>query len=428
MRSSSSDILLISYQFPPAGGVAVQRILSLAKYFPESDFNVRVLSCSNPGVPLLDHTLLRRLPPTVEVHRAFSPEPPFKLRKHIWNLLSLFRGHKSHKPAVQRRGPGFFQSVVQRILSPDPEVVWVPQATRRARQLIRKHGIKHVLVTAPPFSSYLIAIRLKAEMPELNIVADYRDDWLGYYVTEYEYYNSDFMRRRAAEIERKVVESSNLVVCVTRTITEIMRKRYSDQPAEKFAWIPNGYDPESFTGFQPKSHGTSKIVVSYTGTLHASSSARFYLDALDTLPESMRARFETRFIGRITDEEKARLRDRKSAVVQIGFLPQDELFGRLEETDFLLLTMMHAGSMTGKIFEYLATGKPILAVAPRDSEVSRLIAETRRSVRIPRSHRRCSGCCCGLSPSMPGWSYLRRAIVRPSSVTIAHGWQPSMGI
>ena len=59
-----------------------------------------------------------------------------------------------------------------------------------------------------------------------------------------------------------------------------------------------------------------------------------------------------------------------------GFMPQEKAFRYLEESDYLLVTMMHAGSITGKVFEYLATGKPILAFGPRDSEIARLIAET----------------------------------------------------
>jgi glycosyltransferase involved in cell wall biosynthesis len=382
MSSSSSKILLISYQFPPAGGVAVQRILSLAKYLPPAGFDVRVLCCSNPGVPVQDPKLLLHVPASVEVDRVMSPEPPFHLRRRLWDALKLFRGGRSAsngKPAAGGRAessPGLIQSAVQRVLSPDPEVVWVPFARRRARQLIRKHDIRHVLITAPPYSSYLIGIRLKAEMPWLNIVSDYRDDWLGYYVIEYDYYRSAFMRKRATEIERKMVESSNLVVCVTRTITRAMQERYPDQPPSKFAWVANGYDPESFANLQPRPHGTSKIVVTYTGTLHKASTARHYLDALDSLPGHVQERFETRFIGRITTDEAGHLRNRKSAIVEIGFLPQKDVFGRLEDTDFLLVTMMHAGSMTGKVFEYLATGRPILAFAAPGSELARVIEET----------------------------------------------------
>ena len=95
--------------------------------------------------------------------------------------------------------------------------------------------------------------------------------------------------------------------------------------------------------FQSRPHEAAKIVVTYTGTLHKSSSARYYLDALDALPEEFRARFETRFIGRITEDEAKSLQNRKTAIRQFDFMAQAEAFRWIEETDYLLVTMMHAG-------------------------------------------------------------------------------------
>lgn len=266
--------------------------------------------------------------------------------------------------------------LLRRIFFPDPEVVWVPFALRTARRVIRRYGIDAVVVSAPPFSTYQIGIRLKKEFPQIKLIADCRDDWLGYYVQEFDFYKSEALRSRAAALERKLVESSSLVVCMTRTIGGEMRARYPELPDARFAHIRNGYDPEAFTAFQSRPHGTSKIVVTYTGTLHKSSSARYYLDGLDALPEELRSRFETRFIGRITEEEAPYLRDRKTVIRQFGFLPQAEAFRWIEETDYVLVTMLHAGSMPGKVFEYLATGKPILAVGPHGGEIERVIQET----------------------------------------------------
>lgn len=374
-------LLLISYQFPPAGGVPVQRIMSLARYFPKYGHEVHVLCCRNPGIPTMDPGLLQRVPPQVRVWRTWSPEPPYALRKKIWSLITRPKSSPGTtgtapptKPAAGRGAS--LGDLLRRIFFPDPEVVWAPFALRTARKVIRRYGIEGVVVSAPPFSAYQVGTRLKKEFPHIKLIADCRDDWLGYYVQEYDFYKSETLRSRAAALERELVESSSLVVCVTRTIAGEMRARYPELPDARFAHVPNGYDPEAFAGFRPRPHGTAKIVVTYTGTLHKSSSARYYLDALDALPEEFRARFETRFIGRIPEEEAQHLRNRKTAIRQFGFLPQAEAFRWIEETDYLLVTMMHAGSMTGKVFEYLATGKPILAIGPHGSEIERVIQET----------------------------------------------------
>jgi glycosyltransferase involved in cell wall biosynthesis len=184
------------------------------------------------------------------------------------------------------------------------------------------------------------------------------------------------LRRRAIELEREMVESADRVVCVTATITDLMRGRYPDQPASKMACVYNGYDPESFANFRSRPHGSDRVVITYTGTLHKASSARYYLETLNALPDEVRALVETRFIGRVTDDEAAYVKASRSETRCLGFLPQSEAFRYLEESDYLLVTMMHAGSVTGKVFEYLATGKPVLAFGPKDSEMARLIAAT----------------------------------------------------
>jgi glycosyltransferase involved in cell wall biosynthesis len=356
-------------------------MLSLAKYLPRHGYEVHVLSCRNPGMPVMDPSLCRHIPPEVRLHRSISPEPPYQLRKKIWSLFSrrpAKNAGSARKPSGTGGGGlrGWARNALLELLCPDPEVVWVPFATRRARRIIRRHGIGTVVVTAPPFSSFSIGVRLKREFPQLGFVADYRDDWLGYYVEEYDQYKNNYLRRRAIELEREMVEAADRVVCVTSTITELMRSRYPDQPAGKMACVYNGYDPESFADFRGRPHDGEKVVITYTGTLHKASSARYYLAAIDALPAELRARIETRFIGRITDEEAAFLKAARCETRSLGFLSQREAFRYLEESDYLLVTMMHAGSVTGKVFEYLATGKPILAFGPRDSEIARLIAAT----------------------------------------------------
>jgi glycosyltransferase involved in cell wall biosynthesis len=265
----------------------------------------------------------------------------------------------------------------RRILCPEPEVLWVPFALRRARAIVRKYDIQAVLVTAPPFSAFLVGNSLKMEFPQLKLITDFRDDWLRFYLGEFDYQKNDYTRRRATAIERRTVQLSDKVVVVTQSMLEHIQARYPDQKPQKFALIPNGYDPESFAGFRPRVHKGSKTIVSHVGTVYSASSARYYLDALDALPDEVRTGIETRFIGRIADDEKPFLRSRKSQITEFGFMPQDQALRQMEETDFLLLVMTDGASLTGKLFEYMATGKPILAIAPPGGEVARILQETK---------------------------------------------------
>jgi len=381
-------LLLITYEFPPSGGVSVQRALGFAKYLPDHGFEVHVLTARNPASPVLDPGLLDQVPSHVRVHRAWTPEPSYALRKRLWSLTSSRPSGSepaSAAPASARPAENGTGSVVHRVkriagetvkwmLAPDPHVLWLPFAYRRACQIIKRYGIDVVVTTVPPFSLLLLANRLKRRFPHLFMVSDFRDEWRRYFLADFEFLNNPRTRRLAERIEREAVERSSLVLAATRTSLEQIRQ--NDADTVKFAWIPNGFDPTAFRHFTPRSHPGTGIVVTYIGTTYKVCSPRFYLDALDDLPESIRSRFETRLIGRVIEEERQVLEGRRSDVRVFGFLPQSEAFRWMEETDYLLVTVTNDFAVAGKLFEYLATGKPILAISPMHGEVARLIEET----------------------------------------------------
>ncbi|HET9319532.1 MAG TPA: glycosyltransferase [Bryobacteraceae bacterium] len=370
-------LLIISYLFPPAGGVAVQRALSLAKYLPGCGYVVHVLRAGNASAPVEDPGLLRHVPATVTVHTAFTPELPFRFRQRVWGWLS--RSKQPTTSSAPQASGGLKQwarRLVRRILCPEPEVLWVPFALRKARRIVRQNKIEAVLVTAPPFSAFLVGNALKREFPALKLISDFRDSWLQFYSATFDFQQSDHIRRRSAEIERETVERSDYVVTVTHSIRSELRTRYPGQPDEKFVYIPNGYDPEVFDNFQPRKHGGEKIVVTHLGTVYEASSPRSFLDALAAMPEQVRAAFEVRFIGRVTEQERRALEFYGSLVRMSGFMPQTEALRQLEETDYALVVMTDAASLTGKLLEYLATRKPVLAISPNGGEVERVLRET----------------------------------------------------
>lgn len=370
-------ILLITYAFPPYGGVMVQRALSLARYLPEQGFDVHVLTARNPAVASRDENLARLVPREVAVHRCWTPEPPFGLRQALWKRLSRRGGGSTATPAtagVTATMKGLLAGTVRRILCPEPEVLWVPFALARARSLVKSCGIRLVLVTAPPFSLFLAGNALRRSQPGLKLISDFRDEWLDFYLKDFEYQNSEYTRRRAGEIERATIDLSHRVVAVTPSSLAAIKRRYPDQPPGKFACVPNGYDPAVFAAFEQRSHAGMKVVITHAGTAYKTSSPRFYLGALENLRPDVRARIETRFIGNIAESERAL--EQRDDVRLLGFMPQRDALRWMEETDYLLLTMTDPISLPGKLFEYLATHKPILAITPRGSEVERVLHET----------------------------------------------------
>ncbi len=367
--------------FPPAGGIAVQRALSFARYLPEAGVDVEVLTARNPAVPVIDPGLLDKVPPQVRIHRTFTPEISFAMRQRIWRLMSGGKKNGAQPAAAAKKAapPGGKKGLAQiarSILTPDPEVVWVPFARHAAVRLLKERPFDAVMTTAPPFSTLMVGTYLKKRFPHIRLISDFRDEWLNFYLNTFDFHSSPSIRKKAAGIEREVADQSDLILSVTPGIVAELQGRYPHLPASRFACIPNGYDPASFRDFRPRPHGRGKVVITHAGTVYKSSAPTAFLDALDALPDEIRQRFEIRFAGRVSDDVKSVFDGRKADLRFLGFLPQAEALKMLEETDYLMVTLLDSHHVTGKLFEYLATGKPILAFTPAGGELDRLLAET----------------------------------------------------
>lgn len=382
-------LLLIGYMFPPAGGVGVQRALALARYLPRTGLAVTVLTARHPVAHVYDAALLERVPAEVRVHRTPAFEPPYALRQRVKRLLgraqagpetaSAHPAPTAH-PAPARGLRRWTHALLERALFPDPQILWVRPSIGAAIRIIEAEQISSVLISAPPFSLLRFAAPLRRRFPALRIVVDFRDEWLQYDLQELQFDGpvSDWKRRHAARLEAAAVAAADSVVIVTPPWLARLRDRYPDQPAGKFLCIPNGYDADSFRGFQRRPPVVPPLIVSYLGTLYANPvySPQPYLDAVDGMPESWRANIETRFIGRVAPDAAPLLAARRSRVVQTGFLPQQEAFREIERSHCLLLLVGTPDVHSGKLFEYLATGIPILAITPRGGEVERVLAAT----------------------------------------------------
>lgn len=365
----------------------MQRALSLAKYLPQCGFEVYVLKAGNAGGPVRDPALVSQIPPEVKVYQAFSPEIPFTLRQRLWRKLQNQKtgavNEDVNRNAARFSWKQLLSGAARRIMSPEPEILWVPFALRKAKRIIKRHNIDVVLVTVPPFSALVTGTMLKRRFPSLVLVSDFRDEWLTFYLKDFEFQRSGHTRRRAEAIERETVQRSDLVVAVNRSSRDEIRRRYMDQPESKFVVVPNGYDPKVFSEVVPRAHRLPRMIVTHVGTAYKTASPRFYLDAVDGLPESIRDQIETRFIGRIADSERGLLEARASSIKVVGFVPQAEALKFMADTDFLLLTMTNEISVPGKLFEYFAVGKPILAITPPGSEVDQILRETASGITAP---------------------------------------------
>jgi len=375
------NVLLVTYSFPPVGGVGVLRAASLARYFPAEGIRLDVLTARNASAVGSDPTLLKEIPSEVNIHRSVTLDLPFGIKKRIKRLITGTKPPAGNAagPAVAGR-PKFLKRVMQDVLLPDPQVTWLPVLIRAARRIVRERSIDLVLITAPPFSNVLLVEKLRKEFPRLAIVVDFRDEWLSTSIGLIGFSRSERARRVARNAEASAVRNATAVVAVTEAARREIRARYPLEPDDKFQHIPNGFDGTRLLRDAPSSEPRpgGKIIVSHVGTVYASTDPTTLVEAVHSLPPEVKSRFRLRFIGHI---EEPRFRD---ALLQLdemvelkGFLPQHEALAAMNESDYALLITHDPLNVAAKFYDYIGAGKPILATVNPDGEVQRLLEELR---------------------------------------------------
>ena len=376
-------VLIITYLFPPSGGVGVPRFVSYSRYLPKHDCQAFVLTVRNPATPTYDPDLARQVPPETRVYRAFNPEIPYDLRDRIWKRVLSGQAAVSGEAAKAGSGSSWkslVKGAVQRVFSPDVQVVWVPFAIRQMRQIIARHKITAVIQNLPPYSCLKIAVAVKKHFPHVKLILDFRDEWIDNYFAQYDTAASDSKLLMARKLERNAVEGADFVTMVTRAQLAQIRRRYPEQPDSKFLYAPNGFEPDVYRNFRPRPAPDGKIVITHFGTIYDNPACRpfvNYLDAVDALPEEMRSRIETRMIGRVAREAAWYFENRKHTIRHYGFMSKEAAVPLLEESSYNLIVSANATTHGGKLFDYLAMGQPVLVLAPLAGEMVQVVRETR---------------------------------------------------
>lgn len=256
--------LVVAYNFPPVGGIGIQRTLKYVTYLPASNWEPVVLTARDPGIRPLDDALLRTLPAGLVVERAFSPEP-VKLRRMLGEAVRMGRrvvaGAKSagspgrvapdrdapDRDADQRSGDAWggagrlWGAYTRLAFFPDEQVGWVPFAVCRGLQIVESGAFDAVYSSSSPISCHLVAGSI-ARATGLPWVADFRDPWLGNAFAPQLPRWQEYMQRC---IERAIVRQASAVVLVTDGMLAEYTARYP-WAADRFVVIPNGYDRNDF--------------------------------------------------------------------------------------------------------------------------------------------------------------------------------------
>jgi glycosyltransferase involved in cell wall biosynthesis len=355
-------LLIVSYYFPPAAGGGVQRVLGWSKYLSEFGIEVDVLAPDDPG--WLHEGGGLKVPDGVTVHRTRNPSP---------------RAVRPGKELEGQQGLGKVVRTAQlqprRLLVPDIHVGWYLAARKTAVELIRTRNIRAVLSTSPPRSAHLIGAHV-ARRTGIPWIADYRDSWLDLPHTRLEQRSVRGKHKLQVRIANRAMRHASLATTVSEPLAADLRKRH---PAVPVKVITNGVDFAELADLAPPpalaSGGdrSEYFVLTYTGNFFGRQSPRTFLDALEQLLEREPDRARTlrvRFVGSMQPEQEARIVGGAlgDVVEHVAFESYAEVLADQHAADALLLYvapgMGSEGVYTGKVFEYVASRRPVLALTP----------------------------------------------------------------
>lgn len=361
-------LLALAYFFPPLGGGGCQRTLKLVRYLEPHGWAVSVVTTRDSDYWIADPTLLEEVPGSTEV-----------LRVGGWTahrtLGWLTRGGvRLERPQGTRRGAAFrvLRTLQAWTLIPDGFVGWSRAARRAAAERIRRGGVDVLWTTSSPESSHLAGLAL-ARRFGIPWVADFRDPWVG----RATYRPPTPLHDRAHRaLERAVIERADRVTMVSEAMIEAYRRRYPHVPASRFEFLPNGYDPEDWIrAREVEQQGAREdeacFVLLHAGQLAHRPTVRTLLDAARALiaeDPSLEGTLRVRFLGGNEDlpaGEPARLGLGRVVDLRDSVSHRAALVAMHRAEALALLGHGGAGDAliyTGKIYEYLTSGRPVLAI------------------------------------------------------------------
>jgi glycosyltransferase involved in cell wall biosynthesis len=353
-------VLLVSLYFPPAGGGGVQRPLKFAAHLPALGIETHVLAPDDPKW----------------VHRDDDLRPPTQ----AWVHRARFLGPGGRKPAEELHGLQGLDRLsrqtsllARRLLVPDASVSWVLTATPAAIRLVRREQIDAVITTSPPGSVHMIGAAVK-RATGARWVADLRDSLVAHPHRRDDSTAARLKERSSQGVARLVARSADAIVCVSDAIAEEARAL---DPKGGVMTIANGCDFDDFAGLEYRP--APRFRITHTGSFFGKRTPRPFLSALAESGLDVAARFVGDF--RAADREWAKELGLGDRLELHPFTTRRRALELQRDSEALLLLIPDAGGrgrgvLSGKVFEYLAAERPILAAVPPDGAAAELLQES----------------------------------------------------
>ncbi|TXE11005.1 glycosyltransferase family 4 protein [Algoriphagus aquimarinus] len=368
-------VLIITYYWPPSGGSGVQRWLKFAKYLPEAGWEPVIFTPENPDFDLKDESLEKEISTNLEVMKFPIWEP--------YQLLDRIRGKKESHPGrvLEQKEQSFIEKAAiwlrANLMVPDPRVFWVKPSVKFLTELVEKGQFDAVITTGPPHSMHLIGRDLKRKTGVFWL-ADFRDPW-----SQWEFLDKLPMQNRVRDKHKKMEQEVLNEADVVTTISPTFQHDLEQVANRKINLITNGFDdtdiPEGFSVGEKKA-GSLHLV--YTGIIDSIRNPMPLLKAMREEFSKEKGDVKFTFVGRVSDQVRGEIAADSWLSTHVhfaGYVSHQEVFGFYEKADALALILTSTknakGNIPGKLFEYMATTLPILALGDPEGDSAKILKE-----------------------------------------------------
>lgn len=375
MDNQDTKILIVSYYWPPAGGPGVQRWLKFVKYLPGFGVQPVVYIPENPTYPIIDKKLQDEVSNEVIIlkNKIFEPYQlaGFFSKKDTTKISSGIIPNKKKQSFIQK----MMLWIRGNIFIPDARKFWIKPSVNYLEKYIAKNNISTLITTGPPHSLHLIGLKIK-EKQNIQWIADFRDPWttIGYHK---ELKLSSFAEKKHTNLEKKVLNTADKIIVTSPTT----QKEFELLTAKPITVITNGYDIEQVA----RKPLDEKFSLAHIGSLLSERNPEILWEVLSELVTEIpdfKEHFELKLIGAVSQEVLQSLDKHllSNFTNYLGYIPHNEAVAQQRSSQVLLLIEINSPDtrciIPGKVFEYMVSERPILAIGPQDSDIEPILKET----------------------------------------------------
>ncbi|KIA86308.1 glycosyltransferase family 4 protein [Flavobacterium sp. AED] len=372
-------LLIITYYWPPAGGPGVQRWLKFVKYLPDFGIQPIVYIPENPTYPIVDKNLVKEVSEKVIILKQKIFEP--------YQLASFLSKNKTKKISSgiipNKKKQSFldktFLWIRGNLFIPDARVFWVKPSVAYLEKYIVENNIDTIVTSGPPHSLHLIGLELKQKL-NLKWFADFRDPWttIGYHKS---LRLSNYAAKKHKKLEQQVLNAADTIIVTSKTT----KTEFEAITTKPIAVITNGYDTENVE----KQTLDSKFSLAHIGSFLSERNPlilwKSLVELLEEIPD-FKSHLEIKLIGAVSQEvlETITQFGLNGYLNNLGYVSHAEAIAHQRRSQVLLLVEIDSEDtksiIPGKLFEYMVSGRPIVAIGPSGSDFAEIITETNTGV------------------------------------------------